>query len=107
MLPQSHMEIPGTLADRNVSTTFPTWFRIHTLALCAQIIPDHPKLQGIRLGFTDALSMGWHCSPEGWRVGSECRAATSGDFAGCPVCDVAPIEAGEATWRKSRSAARA
>ena len=65
---QSHMGIPGTQADRDVSTTFPTWFRIHTLALCAEIVPEHPRLAGHRFGFTSALSMGWHASPPGWRL---------------------------------------
>lgn len=65
---QSHMDIPGTHAGPNVSCTFPTWFRIHTLALCREIIPDHPALAEMSFGFNKVLSMGWHKSPEGWRL---------------------------------------
>ena len=64
--PQSHMGIPGTQAEPNVSCTFPTWFRIHTLALCAEIIPDHPALERLEFRFNKVLSMGWHVSPTGW-----------------------------------------
>jgi hypothetical protein len=64
--PQSHMGIPGTQAGPNVSCTFPTWFRIHTLALAHEIIPEHPQLAGIPFRFNKYLSMGWHKSPEGW-----------------------------------------
>jgi hypothetical protein len=65
-VPQSHMGIPGTTAAANVSTTFATWFRIHTLALCAEIIPEHPAFNGINFGFSRSLSMGWHASPPTW-----------------------------------------
>lgn len=65
---QSHMGIPGTEAEPNVSCTFPTWFRVHTLALCAEIIPDHPALAGRTFRFNEALSMGWHASPAGWTL---------------------------------------
>jgi hypothetical protein len=64
---QSHMGIPGTEAAPNVSCTFPTWFRIHTLALCHEIIPEHPQLRGVPFRFSSHLSMGWHKSPPGWR----------------------------------------
>ena len=67
-IPQSHMGIPGTDAEPNVSCTFPTWFRIHTLALCHEIIPEHPKLTGIPFRFSKHLSMGWHTSPLGWQL---------------------------------------
>ena len=65
---QSHMGIPGTQSGPNVSCTFPTWFRIHTLALCHEIIPEHPALAGISFRFNDHLSMGWHRSPPGWKL---------------------------------------
>ena len=65
---QSHMGIPGTAAPPNTSTTFATWFRIHTLALCAEIIPETPALEGIRFCFTKSLSMGWHASPDPWEL---------------------------------------
>lgn len=64
--PQSHMGIPGTQSGPNVSCTFPTWFRIHTLALCHEIIPEHPALAGVPFRFNEFLSMGWHKSPLGW-----------------------------------------
>ncbi len=59
---QSHMGIPGTSAGPNVSTAFATWFRIHTLALIAQVLPDEKVFAGSPLGFTNNLSMGWHAS---------------------------------------------
>lgn len=64
--PQTHMGIPGTEAPPNVSCTFPTWFRIHTLALIAQILPNEPSLKGIEFGFNTALGMGWHRNPPHW-----------------------------------------
>jgi hypothetical protein len=65
---QSHMGIPDTAAPANTSTTFATWFRIHTLALCAEIVPDHPALRGIQFRFSRSLSMGWHASPDSWKL---------------------------------------
>jgi hypothetical protein len=64
--PQSHMGVPGTEAPANVSCTFPTWFRIHTLALIAEVLPHEAVLRGTRFGFNPSLSMGWHASPPGW-----------------------------------------
>ncbi len=58
--PQDHMGIPATRAGRNVSTAFATWFRLHTLALLAEILTDEPELQQIPWRFNRALSMGWH-----------------------------------------------
>jgi hypothetical protein len=57
--PQSHMGIPGTAASPNQSTMFATWFRVHTLALMAEILTDEPELQ-FPFRFTNNLSMGWH-----------------------------------------------
>jgi hypothetical protein len=65
--PQSHMGIPGTDACPNVSCTFPTWFRIHTLALIAEVLPNAPEFCGTTFQFNRALSMGWHASPLGWQ----------------------------------------
>ena len=65
--PQSHMGIPGTQAPANTSCTFPTWFRIHTLALIAEVLPDEPEFDGITFRFNEVLSMGWHRSPAGWK----------------------------------------
>ena len=56
---QSHMGIPDTQAGKNVSTTFATWFRVHTLALMAEILTDEPSLQQA-FYFNRQLSMGWH-----------------------------------------------
>lgn len=57
--PQSHMGVPGTEALPNQSTAFASWFRVHTLALMAEILTDEPELQG-SFQFTSNLSMGWH-----------------------------------------------
>jgi hypothetical protein len=65
---QSIMGIPDTQAPENVSTTFATWFRIHTLALCAEIIPNHPAFMGVKFRFSKTLSMGWHASPNSWQL---------------------------------------
>ncbi|MDZ4404498.1 prenyltransferase/squalene oxidase repeat-containing protein [Prosthecobacter sp.] len=66
--PQTHMGIPGTDAAPNVSCSFPTWFRIHTLALIAEVLPGEPALHGVPFRFSNALGMGWHQSPDGWSV---------------------------------------
>jgi hypothetical protein len=60
---QSHMGIPATQAAPNVSTTFPTWFRIHTLALIAEIVPEFIGIEVGTLRFSRHFSMGWHASP--------------------------------------------
>jgi hypothetical protein len=57
--PISHMGIPGTHTQRGTSAMFPTWFRVHTLALIAQVLTDEPTLHQ-PLRFTRTLSMGWH-----------------------------------------------
>lgn len=64
--PQSHMGIPGTEAAPNVSCTFPTWFRIHTLALISEVLPNAPQFRDLSFNFNRALSMGWHSSPTSW-----------------------------------------
>lgn len=65
---QSHMGIPDTMAEPNVSCAFPTWFRIHTLALIAEVLPSEPEIKEIQIKFkfNKTLSMGWHKNPEGW-----------------------------------------
>jgi len=68
---QSHMNIPGTEAAPNVSCTFPTWFRIHTLALISEILPNEPALRSVHFRFNKTLSMGWHRSPQGWSAVSD------------------------------------
>lgn len=77
--PQSHMGIPGTEAEPNISCAFPTWFRVHTLALIAEILPDEPEFEGVNFQFNKALSMGWHQSPIGW----DSDATHPGFFASC------------------------
>lgn len=64
---QSHMAVPGTQAPQNVSCMFPTWFRIHTLALISEILPDAQQLNGVSFRFSKEFSMGWHKSPSGWK----------------------------------------
>jgi len=58
--PQHHMGVPGTVAPPNASTMFPTWFRIHTLALMAEVLTDDPRLASVPFRFSDTPSMGWH-----------------------------------------------
>lgn len=65
--PQSHMGISSTRAAPNVSCAFPTWFRIHTLALIAEAIPSERVFSGVNFKFNSYLSMGWHRSPPGWQ----------------------------------------
>ena len=60
------MGIPGTEAAPNVSCTFPTWFRIHTLALISEVLPNAPQFRDLSFNFNRALSMGWHSSPTSW-----------------------------------------
>jgi hypothetical protein len=56
---QSDMGIPGTEAAPNQSTTFATWFRVHTLPLTAEILTDEEELN-VPFRFTSVLSIGWH-----------------------------------------------
>lgn len=58
--PQSDIGIPGTIAPKDESTAFATWFRVHTLALTAEILTDEPATSSRAFGFTRHLSMGWH-----------------------------------------------
>jgi hypothetical protein len=57
--PITHMGVPGTLTRQGDSAAFPTWFRVHTLALLAEVLTDEPALSG-SLRFSSCLSMGWH-----------------------------------------------
>jgi hypothetical protein len=63
---QSHMGIPGTQASANVSCMFPTWFRIHTLALISEILPEEKSLKECNFRFSEYFSMGWHEDPPKW-----------------------------------------
>ena len=58
--PYIHMGIPSTANEVGQSGAFPTWFRVHTLALIAQVLPNEPALRGIPFSFSRHLSMGWH-----------------------------------------------
>jgi hypothetical protein len=60
---QDHMGIPATRAAADTSTTFATWFRVHTLALMAEVLTDDVRLD-IPFRFNRFLSMGWHAP---WR----------------------------------------
>lgn len=59
-VPQCHMGIPDTAAEANASTAFATWFRIHTLALISELIPNDKALDREPFFFSNNLSMGWH-----------------------------------------------
>ena len=72
--PWSHLGVPATSAVPNQSHAFATWFRVHTIALAAQIL-GYEMPEGYRkLGFNEALSMGWH---RVWETGSVFPTKTS------------------------------
>jgi hypothetical protein len=57
--PFSHMGMGVTLTPPNKSNLFSTWFRVHTLALAAQVLTDSP-LASMHWRFNHRMSMGWH-----------------------------------------------
>lgn len=57
--PFIHMGIRKTASPKNESNLFATWFRIHTIALIAEILTDHP-VSSVSWNFNDRCSMGWH-----------------------------------------------
>lgn len=57
---QSHMGIPDTKAGINESTMFATWFRVHTLALICEILPNEKVFSNREFFFNSFVSMGWH-----------------------------------------------
>lgn len=57
--PFTHMGVARTASGANKANLFPTWFRVHTLALMGEILTDEPALQGLNR-FNDRFSMGWH-----------------------------------------------
>ena len=77
--PFVHMGVKKTASAANRSNMFPTWFRVHTLALLSQVLTDEPIAQW-EWQFNDSCSMGWHrpWDPErnrlGWRHRQEERA---------------------------------
>jgi len=56
----THMGIPATTTTPGGSGAFSTWFRVHTLALIAEILTDEDELRGQSFRFNRQLSMGWH-----------------------------------------------
>jgi hypothetical protein len=56
----SHMGIPSTCCHPGISTSFSTWFRVHTLALIQQVVGPGVFIEGGPLEFSDSISMGWH-----------------------------------------------
>ena len=48
-----------TFTPANTADIFSTWFRLHTLALIAQVVDD-PRLNGVSWSFNHSCSMGWH-----------------------------------------------
>ena len=54
-----HMGIKATASPPGMSNMFATWFRVHTLALIAEILTDEPIGQAA-WGFNVGCSMGWH-----------------------------------------------
>jgi len=57
--PFVHMGIQKTQSPANRSNLFPTWFRIHTIALISEILTDEPAIQW-DWQFNNSCSMGWH-----------------------------------------------
>lgn len=57
--PFVHMGVEKTASPPNRSNLFPTWFRVHTLALLSEILTDEPIAQW-EWRFNDSCSMGWH-----------------------------------------------
>lgn len=57
--PFIHMGVARTASEADISNLFPTWFRLHTLALIGEVLTDMP-LASLDLGFNRRLSMGWH-----------------------------------------------
>lgn len=57
--PFVHMGIRKTESPMNTSNLFATWFRIHAIALIAEVLIDHP-VSSVEWRFNDRCSMGWH-----------------------------------------------
>lgn len=83
--PFVHMGIEATRSAPDVSNLFPTWFRLHTVALIAQVLRRHP-LARVPWRFNCVCSMGWHdpsvrppWRPDPWR---DVRSAVRGILRG-------------------------
>jgi hypothetical protein len=59
--PFIHMGMKSTSSPPDKSNLFPTWFRVHTLALISEVLTDELEIQ-FDWGFNDSCSMGWHHS---------------------------------------------
>ena len=57
--PFVHMGVDKSASGPNQSNIFPTWFRIHTLALINEILTDEPIVR-FNWKFNNSCSMGWH-----------------------------------------------
>lgn len=57
--PFVHMGIQRTKSPKNTSNLFATWFRVHAVALIAEVLTDHP-VSSVVWRFNDRCSMGWH-----------------------------------------------
>jgi hypothetical protein len=55
-----HLGIPATKSGTGLSNMFSTWFRVHTIALIAEILTDEATLKDMDFHFNPTLSMGWH-----------------------------------------------
>jgi glycosyltransferase involved in cell wall biosynthesis len=55
----THLGIVKTRTPANVSNMFATWFRVHTLALIGEVLPEEPLVQ-YKWNFNNSCSMGWH-----------------------------------------------
>ncbi|HVL40246.1 MAG TPA: hypothetical protein VM328_12725 [Fimbriimonadaceae bacterium] len=73
----TYMSMGNTEAGPGQSHAFGTWFRVHTLALIAQILDD-PALTGIGFRFNRVLSMGWH---RPWSNEAKVQACTGSESA--------------------------
>ncbi len=61
--PFLYMGIKKSYSPANESNMFATWFRVHTLALISEILPEE-AIGKFKWQFNDICSMGWHRS---WR----------------------------------------
>jgi hypothetical protein len=72
-----HNGIPATYSGPGESNMWCTWFRVHSIALMAQILTDEQAFEGVRFFFNESLSMGWH---KPWNI-EENRLTLKDNFA--------------------------
>ena len=58
--PFTHNGLKGTEVAPGESTVFATWFRVHTLALIGELLPEVAALFPNGRNFNRSCSMGWH-----------------------------------------------